>query len=66
VRWPWRRRTDGAEARQARENAERAEEQARTQAPRVAEVVREAGELARRTKDYAREVERSMRLRGSS
>ena len=62
--WPWRRRlrTNG-EARQAIRDAQDQHQAAQDISSQADRTAAAAGELARRTDRFAREVERSMRLK---
>jgi len=63
MRWPWKRRHVNGDARQAGVDAADQLRAAHEKASDVDRATRAAGELARRTDRFAREVERSMRLR---
>ena len=63
MKWPWRRHQPNGEAEQAGRDAQ---EQLRTANGRTSEVeakARAARELARRTDRFAREIERSWRVK---
>lgn len=68
MRWPWkwRRKHVNGEAKKAKEGAGEQLRDAHGQSCQVDETTRAAREMVRRTDLFAREIERSMRLRGSS
>jgi len=65
VKWPWRRHRDD-EAEQAARDAEEQLRTANARASDVDEKARAARELAHRTDRFAREIERSWRLKRGS
>lgn len=61
--WPWRRRHANGEAKQAGREADEQLRAAHARTPHIERTARAARELATRTDRFAREVERSMKLR---
>lgn len=64
--WPRRPHKNGDAAKAAREGASEQLRDAHHQSAQVDETARAARELVRRTDLFAREIERAMRLRGTS
>lgn len=64
MRWPWRRHVNG-EAEQAVRDAQDQLRAAHDKTPQVERTTRTAREVTRRTDSFAREVERTLRPRGT-